>query len=174
MREWAETLLELTKTPWAPVVMVLHAFLESFIMPIPHDIFLATVSLGQPKWSLVFAFMSTTASTLGNMVGYQIGKWGGRPLIERVVKPKTLEMTRKMLDKYDAWATAIACFTPFPDKIFSLCAGSFHIKFNKFVVVVFFSRAARFYLISIVLCLHCCVRCGLENFSQVVYEKHGS
>ena len=154
MRHYAEALLELAATPWGPWVMVLHAFLESFIMPIPHDIFLITVSLGNPKMSLVYALMSTTASTLGNMVGYNIGKIGGTPLLKRVVKPKTLEMTERMLHKYDAWATAIACFTPFPDKIFSLCAGAFRIKFSRFSVVVFFSRAARFYMISIFLFMY--------------------
>ncbi|HNV87121.1 MAG TPA: VTT domain-containing protein [Candidatus Omnitrophota bacterium] len=151
LRHWAEILLELAKTPWGPVVLVVHAFLESFIMPIAHDIFLITVSLARPKWSLFYALLSTTASTLGNMVGYQIGKWGGTPFIERFVKVKTLKLTKEMIHKYDAWATAIACFTPFPDKIFSLCAGAFRIKFKKFCVVIFFSRAARFYLICILL-----------------------
>ncbi len=151
LRDWAETLLRLAETPWGPVVLVAHAFLESFILPVAHDFFLITVSLGKPQWSLVYALMSTIASTLGNMVGYKIGEFGGKPLLEKMVKSKTLDLTKKMLHRYDAWATAIACFTPFPDKIFSLCAGTFHINFKKFVIVVFFSRAARFYLISLLL-----------------------
>jgi len=151
LRHWAEILLELAKTPWGPVVLVAHAFLESFIMPVAHDVFLITVSLARPKLSLVYALMSTIASTLGNMVGYQIGKLGGTPFIEKFVKMKTLKLTKEMIHKYDAWATAIACFTPFPDKIFSLCAGAFRIKFKKFCVVIFFARAARFYIICILL-----------------------
>ncbi len=154
LREWAEALLELTKTPWGPVVLVLHAFLESFILPVAHDFFLIALSLGRPRLSLVFALMSTVASTLGNMVGYQIGRWGGGPLIEKLVKVKTLKLTKELLHRFDAWATAIACFTPFPDKIFSLCAGAFGINFRRFVGVVFLARAARFYLISILLFFH--------------------
>lgn len=151
LREAAEYLLQFAETPWGPLVLVAHAFLESFILPVAHDFFLIAVSLGKPKMSLLYALMSTAASTAGNMVGYKIGEWGGKPLLEKRVKSKTLHLTRKLLHRYDAWATAIACFTPFPDKIFSLCAGSFHIPFKKFVVVVFFSRAARFYLISFLL-----------------------
>lgn len=151
LREWAETLLELTKTPWGPVVLVLHAFLESFILPIAHDFFLIALSLGRPRLSLIFALMSTVASTLGNMVGYQIGRWGGGPFIEKFVKIRTLKLTKELLHRFDAWATAIACFTPFPDKIFSLCAGAFGINFRRFVGVVFLARAARFYLISLLL-----------------------
>lgn len=150
-RGWAETLLELAGTPWGPLVLVIHAFLESFILPVAHDFFLIAVSLGRPQMSLVYALMSTVASTAGNMVGYKIGKFGGRPLIERVVKFRTLKLTKELLHRYDAWATAIACFTPFPDKIFSLCAGAFHINFRRFVVVIFLARAARFYLICILL-----------------------
>jgi len=151
LREWAETLLDLAGTSWGPLILVTHAFLESFIMPVAHDFFLIAVSLGRPKLSLLYALMSTVASTAGNMVGYQIGKFGGRPLIERVVKFRTLKLTKELLHRYDAWATAIACFTPFPDKVFSLCAGAFHINFRRFVVVIFLARAARFYLISVLL-----------------------
>lgn len=151
LRDAAEYLLEFVATPWGPVIMVIHAFLESFILPIPHDVFLIAASLGHPKWSLVFALMSTIASTLGNMVGYSIGRFGGKPLAERFVPPKMYETAKKMLHKHDVWATAIACFTPFPDKVFSLCAGTFHLNFRRFSIVIFFSRAARFYLISLLL-----------------------
>ena len=151
LRHWAELLLQLAGTPWGPVVLVSHAFLESFILPIAHDFFLIAVSLANPRLSLVYALMSTAASTLGNMVGYQIGKFGGKPLIEKVVKFRTLKLTKELLHRYDAWATAIACFTPFPDKIFSLCAGAFRINFRRFVVVIFLARAARFYLVCFLL-----------------------
>jgi len=148
LREWAEHLLELAGTPWGPVILVSHAFLESFILPVAHDFFLIAVSLAKPKMSLVYALMSTIASTLGNMVGYAIGNKGGKPLLDRMIKGKTLLMAKELLHRYDVWATAIACFTPFPDKVFSVCAGAFHLNFRKFVVVVFFARAARFYLVA--------------------------
>ena len=151
LREWAEALLKLAETPWGPLILVTHAFLESFILPVAHDFFLIAVSLARPQLSLIYALMSTTASTLGNMVGYQIGRFGGRRLIEKVVKFRTLKLTQELLHRYDAWATAIACFSPFPDKIFSLCAGAFRINFRRFVVVIFLARAARFYLISILI-----------------------
>ena len=149
LREWAEALLELAQTPWAPLVLVIHAFLESFILPIAHDFFLVTVALARPELSLVYALFSTIASTLGNMVGYTIGKTGGKPLLEKMVKNRTIDLAKQMLNRYDVWATAIACFSPFPDKVFSLFAGAFRINFKKFVIVIFLARAARFYLIAL-------------------------
>lgn len=101
--------------------------------------------------SLLYALMSTVASTLGNIVGYNIGRIGGKPLIEKLIKAKTLHLTQQMLHKYDVWATAIASFTPFPDKVFSLCAGAFSLNFKRFTLAIFFARAARFYLVSFLL-----------------------
>jgi membrane protein YqaA with SNARE-associated domain len=105
------------------------------------------VSLGRPKMSLVYALMSTVASTLGNIVGYSIGRAGGKALLEKRVNHRVVEQARELLHRYDIWATAIACFTPFPDKVYSLFAGAFHLKFRTFVIVIFLARAARFYLI---------------------------
>lgn len=149
LREWAETLLELAKTPWGPLVLVAHAFLESFILPIAHDFFLVVVSLANPKMSLVYALVSTIASTLGNAVGYSIGRLGGRELLEKRVKIQVIDQAKQLLNRYDIWATAIACFTPFPDKVYSLFAGALHLKFRTFIIVIFFARAARFYLIAL-------------------------
>lgn len=151
MREFAEYLLEIAATGWGPVILIVHAFFESFILPIGHDIFLITVSLAQPKWSLVFALISTIFSTLGNIVGFKIGKWGGHRLLKRFVSPPTLALAEHEIKKYDTWAIAIACFTPFPDKVFSPVAGALNINFKKFVWVIFLSRAARFYLVSFLL-----------------------
>jgi len=65
MRHIAEYLFEFSATGWGPVVMVLHAYLESFILPLAHELFLIPVSLATPKLSFLFALMSTTASIFG-------------------------------------------------------------------------------------------------------------
>lgn len=151
MREFVEYLLEFAATGWGPLILVVHAFLESFILPVAHDVVLITVSLARPKWSLVFALMSTIASTAGNVVGYKIGHGGGYSLLRRFIKPTTLALAEHEIKKYDTWAIAIACFTPFPDKVFSPVAGALNIDFKKFVWVIFCSRALRFYLVSFLL-----------------------
>ncbi len=151
LRDFAEFLLELASTPWGPAVMVLHAFLESFILPLAHELFLIPVSLARPKLSLLFALMSTTASTLGISVGYYIGKRGGRKLLLWMVQPKLLALAKRQIHKYDTWAVAVACFTPIPVKVFALVAGATRLNFKKLVVVAFLSRGARFFLVSLLL-----------------------
>ncbi len=147
LKEMTQYLFDLAATPWGPVALVVHAYLEAFILPVGHELILIPVALANPRWSLVFALMSTTASTFGIMTGYAVGKWGGRPLLKRVINPELLALTEREIHRYDVWAIAIACFTPFPDKVFAPVAGAIHLNFKKVVVVAFLSRGARFFLV---------------------------
>jgi len=148
MREFAEYLLEFAGTGWGPVVLVLHSFFESFILPLANELFLIPVALARPHLSLVFAMMSAVASTCGIAVGYFIGKRGGRPLLVRLIKPKILVLAKREIHKYDTWAVAIACLTPVPVKVFALVAGAVHLNFKKMIVIAFISRSTRFLLVS--------------------------
>lgn len=154
LRPFAEYLLEFASTAWGPAVLVLHAYLESFILPVAHEFFLVPVCLATPSLSFVFALMSTVASTLGIMTGYAIGGWGGRRILERVIKPSHLAIAEREIHRHDVWAIAIACFTPFPDKVFSILAGSMKLQFKRVVIVAFFSRGARFMLVSFLLFIY--------------------
>ena len=49
---------------------------------------------------------------------------------------------------YDAWAVAIAGFTPIPYKVFTIAAGMFKIDFPVFVIASLLSRSARFFLVG--------------------------
>lgn len=151
MRAFAEFLLEFASTGWGPVVMVMHSFLESFILPIAHELFLIPVALARPEYSLLFALMSTIASVAGISVGYLIGKVGGRPLLLRFIKPRLFILAKKEIHKYDVWAVAVACFTPVPVKVFALVAGAVHLNYKKMILVAFLARGLRFFLVSILL-----------------------
>jgi len=57
-------------------------------------------------------------------------------------------VVKELYDKYDIWIVAIAGFTPIPYKIFTIASGLFGMNFPEFVIVSFFSRGARFYIVS--------------------------
>ncbi len=69
--------------------MVTHAFLESFILPLAHELFLIPVALAKPHMAFVYALMSTTASMLGISVGYAIGQWGRKGLLAKIHQAAT-------------------------------------------------------------------------------------
>lgn len=148
MKEFAEYLFEFTSTPWGPVILVVHSYLESFILPVAHDFFLLAVCLGRPSWSFGFSFLSTIASVLGMITGYAIGRWGEKTFLEKWMNSEMMLSAKEKIHKYDTLAIAFACFTPVPVKVFSLIAGVVHLNFKKFVFVALISRGLRFFLIG--------------------------
>jgi membrane protein YqaA with SNARE-associated domain len=51
-------------------------------------------------------------------------------------------------DRYDAWAVALAGFTPLPYKVCTLTAGAFQINWPVFVLASALSRGSRFFIVA--------------------------
>ena len=64
------------------------------------------------------------------------------------VNPESFDAVRKYFIQYEAWAVAIAGFTPIPYKVFTLTAGFLRADFKVFLVASALSRAARFFLVA--------------------------
>ena len=108
------------------------------------------------------ALVCSVGSVLGGMLGYSLGKYGGRPLVDWLgAKPgfrswlshEKIDAVGGYYKKYDVWAVGIAGFTPIPYKIFTVAAGIFGIRFWPFVLVSAVSRSARFFLVASVMYL---------------------
>ena len=148
MRGIAEHLLAMASTSWGPVVLVVHSFLESFILPVAHDLFLIAVCLARPKLSFVFALMSTIASVCGIMTGFALGRWGGHWVLARIMKPHVLNAAEEKIRQYDVWAIVFACFTPVPVKVFAWIAGTLEMNPRRLILVAFLARGARFFSVA--------------------------
>lgn len=129
--------------PWALFIL---AFAESSFFPIPPDILLIALSCSNPSNALFYALITTAASVLGGMFGYAIGLKGGRPILEKFISQEKITMVQNYYQKYDAWAIAIAGFSPLPYKVFTVSAGTFFINFKRFTIASILSRGARFFL----------------------------
>lgn len=145
LKEWT---ISWAQTDNAVTALFLLAFAESSFFPIPPDILLIVMSLNTPDHALFYALVCTLGSALGGGFGYGIGRAGGRPLLKRFVSGEKIRMVHNYFGKYEAWAIGIAGFTPIPYKIFTISAGVFYIDFVKFLLVSFFSRGARFFLVA--------------------------
>ena len=130
---------------WA---LFLIAFAESSFFPIPPDVLLMALTLGEPNQGMIFAALATVGSVTGGAFGYAIGRFGGRPVLERLVSKNNINRVHTAFDRYEVWAIAVAGFTPIPYKIFTISAGAFYINFPKFIVVSAISRGARFFLVA--------------------------
>ena len=138
----------LAHTPVGDRALFGLAVAESVCFPLPPDLLLLALSFLNPQRSWDLAALCTLGSALGGVLGYALGRFGGRPVVERFVSAKTLLSIERQFQKYDVWAIAIAGFTPIPYKVFTISGGLFRIHFWRFVWVSLFSRGARFFLVA--------------------------
>jgi membrane protein YqaA with SNARE-associated domain len=126
------------------------AFAESSFFPVPPDVLLIALGVGQPQRAYFFAAVCTIGSVLGGMAGYGIGfgLWEVvRGLFFAYVPGFTPEVFARVQGYYDEYgfvAVMIAGFTPIPYKVFTIASGVFAMNFPAFVLASALSRGARF------------------------------
>ncbi len=132
------------------------SFAESSFFPIPPDVLLGPMCLGNRKKALWFATITTIASVLGAYLGYVIGYglWEamGQVFYDYVPgftaeKFKTVE---QWYDKWGVWVLFAAAFTPIPFKVFTIAGGVFNQPLVLFGVVSMIGRGLRFYGVAVV------------------------
>lgn len=145
-------------TPYALPALVLISFAESSFFPIPPDVLLVPLCLGNPKRAFRFAAWCSVASVLGGIAGYGIGlfAWeaGVRDLCFHYIPgftPHVFEKVQGLYQEWDFWVVFAAGFSPIPYKVFTIAGGVFGINFLTFVLASAISRSARFFLVALLL-----------------------
>ena len=134
------------------LALLLLAFAESSVFPIPPDVLLMALALGKPGAAFRFALICSVGSVAGGLAGYLIG-WLlmdglGRPIIELYNAQAAYAEVEQRFVAHGGWAVAIAGFTPIPYKVFTIAAGATQLSLSTFVLASVVSRSARFFLIS--------------------------
>ena len=148
MLAWVEAF---AATPYGGWALFVIAFAESSFFPIPPDVLLIPLCLGDPQRALWFALLCTVGSVLGGMAGYGIGHWGGRPLVLRWFGERRVRAVETYYDRWNAWATGVGGLTPLPYKLFTIAGGVFAVRFWIFVLASIAARGLRFFTIAILI-----------------------
>ena len=154
LRRLYDWVLGWADTRWGVPALVLLAFAEASVFPIPPDPLLIALCLGAPGRSFRIAGWATLASVAGGIGGYAIGAgaWSalGGFFFASVpgVTPEAFAAVQELYDRWDFRAVFLAGLTPIPYKIFALSAGVFAINFPVFVVASVLSRGLRFFLLA--------------------------
>lgn len=148
MLYWVESFAQ---TPHGAIALFSIALAESSFFPIPPDVLLIPLCLGQPDRALWFAFVCTLGSVLGGMAGYGIGRWGGRPLLKRWFSAERVAPVEAYYERWNAWATGIGGLTPLPYKLFTVAGGVFAVNFKVFVIASIVARGLRFFTIAVLI-----------------------
>jgi len=144
-----EWVLNLANTPAAPVSLFGLAAAESIFFPLPPDLLLLALAVINPEKSLLYAAICTAGSTIGGMIGFAIGRLGGRPVLNRWVSKEKIAAIEDYFQRYDVLAVFIAGFTPIPYKVFTIASGTFRLRFWRFVIASVCSRGLRFFLVGL-------------------------
>ncbi|MFP4104473.1 MAG: zinc-ribbon domain-containing protein [Phycisphaerae bacterium] len=150
--------------PTAAVALFVQAFAASSFFPIPPDVLLMPLVLGNRKRWIRYALICSTGSVLGAMTGFCIGwlAWGSGVdhLFYNYVPgftPEVFNDVSNLYEEYNFWIVFTAGFTPIPFKVFTVTAGVFGTGeqvasppgfFAVFVVAAVVSRSARFFIVA--------------------------
>lgn len=141
------------ESDWALIVLALGAFSESIVFPVPPDPLLIPMGVLNPDSALWYAALATVASVLGAIVGHWLGKTFGRPLLERFVSEKKIQIGESIFDKYGVWTILVAAITPVPYKVFTILAGVLELDMKRFVLASIIGRSVRFMSLGVLLFL---------------------
>jgi len=116
--------------------------MESMIFPVPSEAVMPFAGFlwfdGKMSLPWIIAF-STAGSFIGSLVSYYIGKFGGRPFVQKfgkyfLLNLDHLEKTEKFFQRYGAKTVFISRFIPIVRHLISLPAGFGQMKLGKFLI----------------------------------------
>ena len=132
------------------------SFIESFIFPIPPDLFIIPMTIAKRNEWLKIALIATVGSVLGACLGYFIGYVFFNEIGVKIFEIYGVDNTSFLKEKVSseggviAWMTllAIAGFTPVPFKLLTITSGFVHFNLLYFIIVSFLTRGLRFFIIA--------------------------
>ncbi len=131
------------------------SFIESFIFPIPPDVFIIPMTIAKRQEWIKIALIATIGSVLGACFGYFIGyvffnEVGVRIFDFYGVDPTFWKSKVSSEGGVIAWMTllAIAGFSPVPFKLLTISSGFVNFNFIYFIIVALITRGSRFFLVA--------------------------
>lgn len=154
IRRMYDWVLSWAHTRYGTPALATLSFAESSVFPIPPDVLLIALCLGDRRKWVWFAAVCSLASLLGGLLGYLIG-WGFWSVVDQWFyayvpgfTPEAFEKVRGLYAKWDFWIVFVAAFTPIPYKVITITAGVFGINLAAFCVATAIGRSARFFLVA--------------------------
>jgi membrane protein YqaA with SNARE-associated domain len=126
--------------------LIVVSFADSSFFPIPPDVLLIPLAIANPENALLYAFYTTTASVVGSLFGWWIGKKLGRPILVYLFSEQRVQKVEEYFKKYGPMALLIAGLTPVPYKIFTIFAGVSGVRIRTLVIWSIIGRGIRFFL----------------------------
>jgi membrane protein YqaA with SNARE-associated domain len=141
LRKTYDWVMSLAARPQAPLALGVVAFCEGLFFPIPPDVLLMPVVLGDRNRALRYALLTTVCSIAGGSFGYAVGYFL-QPVGEWL-----LTLTGGDFASFQTWYAkwgAILIAVPIPYKITAIASGLAKLNFGLFIGVSILVRGLRF------------------------------
>lgn len=152
LRKMYNKVLELADKKSAMWSLGIISFIESSFFPIPPDVLLIPMVLGNRKKAWKIAMICTISSIFGALFGYAIGMFlydaVALPLLEFYHYTDKFNEFKNLYSEWGAWVVAFFGFTPFPYKVITITSGVVHLNIFIFILASLISRAGRFFLVA--------------------------
>ena len=133
---------------WAGVVGIMA--LESANIPIPSEVtmplsgWLLVQAKGGTVWQAIWegGLYGGLGSTIGSLLSYALGVWGGRPLLNRygkylLISNHDLDVADRWFDRWGDWAAFISRLLPIVRTFISFPAGVARTRLSTFTLFTF-------------------------------------
>ena len=164
LRKLYNWVLHWADTKYGMPALFFLAFAESSFFPIPPDVLLIALAMGNKSKAFRFALVCSIGSIIGGIAGYSIGHfawWSGEGIFSSLalfffdhVPGFSVDIFQNLQSQYELnniFIVFTAGFTPIPYKIITITAGAFNINFPMFLLASSVSRTARFFLVSLLI-----------------------
>lgn len=131
-----------------PGVVVMMA-IESAAIPLPSELIMPLAGWKLVKeeelgveWLLLAAFTGALGNTLGSIVAYYIGMWGGRPLVLKygkyvLISRHDLDLADRFFDRWGNAAIFFSRLLPVIRTFISVPAGISRMPIGRFIIYTF-------------------------------------
>jgi membrane protein DedA with SNARE-associated domain len=132
---------------WPGVVLLMA--IESACIPLPSELIMPLAGWMLIKerslsatYILVAGFYGALGNTIGSLVAYGVGMWGGRPFLNRygkyvLISRHDLDRADKWFNKSGSWSIFISRLLPVVRTFISLPAGIARMPIIKFIIFTF-------------------------------------
>lgn len=130
------------------VVAGLLNFFLPLVFPFPPLLVMIPLVAAAPELALVFVVAATLGELAAGVVGWAVGKKGGRPVLESRISESRFERVDAYFERNGFATVTIGSFAPIPEayEVLSLGSGAFGMSLRRFVLASLIGRGAKYLL----------------------------
>lgn len=134
--------------PWGVFAI---AAVDGSLFGMPIDAVVAWYVYNDRSRFLFYVLMASAGSTLGCLVMYAIGYFGGETLLRKRIPEARFNKIHASFERHEFWALVFPAMLPPPTpfKLFVLAAAAFEMRLVHFLGAVFAGRFVRFFVLAI-------------------------